>query len=372
MKNEEAGRHSAVCYLYEHDKSDFTPVQDARPFRNSLGLDLFSYKDRIYEGQTGIKLCSWDEGAALNDFVSKHGGLESVKKVIADTVALIGLSPRYTRPDEKKSEVFPPKERDENVVLAKDVYGKKHYYLRFYHENGIELYTMKNQHEFFQMVFVPCEGFMVGIDQKHRLDEILKLLPTLKDGIKGEIEKKFRAEMENPACYVNLGYANVLGRLDEAKEHNAPIIEERRRKSEQDAAEREQRRKQAEQERAQQYETAIRQAEKDILAGKEVVDVELSGKSLLMQLFREHSISVPLKTQGWIIHSLYSITYDPQKSEWSHDYYGRDSTAISKLLPQLAAAIQTKQQYEERYRADLSSHETEAPPVVELDAGYEQ
>ena len=32
---------------------------------------------------------------------------------------------------------------------------------------------------------------------------------------------------------------------------------------------------------------------KDILAGKEVVNREVNGKALIMQLFREHEIPVP-------------------------------------------------------------------------------
>ena len=84
-----------------------------------------------------------------------------------------GLSPRYTRPDEKKKDIFPPKEKDENRVFAKDLMGNKHYYYRFYNENGIELYTMEKKREFFQTVYIPCDGFMVGIDQRHRLEEVL-------------------------------------------------------------------------------------------------------------------------------------------------------------------------------------------------------
>ena len=53
-------------------------------------------------------------------------------------------------------------------MFAKDLMGNKHYYYRFYNENGIELYTMEKKREFFQTVFIPCEGFMVGIDQRHR------------------------------------------------------------------------------------------------------------------------------------------------------------------------------------------------------------
>ena len=69
-------------------------------------------------------------------------------------------------------------------MFAKNLMGNKHYYYRFYNENGIELYTMEKKREFFQTIYVPCDGFMVGIDQRHRLEEILKWLPTLKQGIR--------------------------------------------------------------------------------------------------------------------------------------------------------------------------------------------
>ena len=133
----------------------------------------------VYEGKTGLQFCSLQQAEDLAGFVEKHGGIEKVQKLIADSLERTGLSPRYTRPDEKKKDIFPPKEKDENRVFAKDLMGNKHYYYRFYNENGIELYTMEKKREFFQTVYIPCDGFMVGIDQRHRLEEVLKWLPTL-------------------------------------------------------------------------------------------------------------------------------------------------------------------------------------------------
>ena len=242
--------------------------------------------------------------------------------------------------------------------------GNKHYYYRFYHENGIELYTMEKKREFFQTVFIPCEGFMVGIDQRHRLEEILKWLPTLEHGIRGEIERVFDESMDDPKRWADLGFANLLGRYDEAKAHNAPILEERRQRDEQRKAEREAERRQREQEQQAHYDTAIREAEKDILAGKEVVNREVNGKALIIQLFREHEIPVPLKTQGWIINALHSIRYSPESGQWDYRYYkkSRDSTKMFELLPKLSAAIQTKQQFEEQGEAS-----PEAPAAADED-----
>ena len=71
------------------------------------------------------------------------------------------------------------------------------------------------------------------------------------------------------------------------------------------------------------------------MAGKEVINREINGKSLIMQLFREHEIPVPLKTQGWIINSLHSIRYDPQIGEWNYRYFkgSRNSTKCLTCFP---------------------------------------
>lgn len=341
-------KHSAVCYIFR--EGAFSPVREAKPFHNNFGLDLFQYKGAVYEGRTGLQLCPLQEAEYLELFVKSHGGIERVQQAITSGLERTGLSPRYTRPDEKKKEIFPPREKDENRVFSKDLTGKRHYYYRFYHENGIELYTLERKRDFFQTVYVSCEGFMVGLGQRHRLDEVLKWLSSLDHSIKDEIEKVFNQSMSDPNRWADLGFANLLGRYDEAKEHNAPIQEDRQRRHDQWQAEREAQERQRKEEQAALYNLAIREAEKDILAGKEVINREVNGKSLIMQLFREHEIPVPLKTQGWIINTLHSIHYSPESGHWNYRYYkgSRDSTKMFELLSKLSAAIQTKQQFEEQ------------------------
>ena len=223
-------KHSAVCYIFR--EGTFSPVREAKPFHNDFGLDLFQYKGAVYEGRTGLQFCPLKQAEDIASVIGKHGGLEKVQKLIADSLERTGLSPRYTRPNEKKKDIFPPKEKDENRVFAKDLMGNKHYYYRFYNENGIELYTMEKKREFFQTVYVPCDGFMVGIDQRHRLEEILKWLSTLEHGIRGEIERVFNESMGDPKRWADLGFANLLGRYYEAKRHNIPLEAERRQREE--------------------------------------------------------------------------------------------------------------------------------------------
>lgn len=133
--------HSAVCYIFR--EGAFSPVREAKSFQNEFGLDLFQYKGAIYEGRTGLCLCNLQQSQDLSGFMERHGGLESIEKQITNSLGRTGLSPRYTRPNEKKKDIFPPKERDENRVFSKDLMGKRHYYYRFYNENGIELYTLE-------------------------------------------------------------------------------------------------------------------------------------------------------------------------------------------------------------------------------------
>ena len=259
-------KHSAVCYIFR--EGAFTPVQETKPLRNDFGLDLFQYKGAVYEGKTGLHLCPARDAEYLALFIKSHGGIEKVQQVINSSLERTGLSPRYTRPDEKKKDIFPPKEKDENRVFAKDLMGNKHFYYRFYNENGIELYTMEKKREFFQTVYIPCDGFMVGIDQRHRLEEVLKWLPTLEHGIRGEIERVFNQSMEAPDRWADLGFANLLGRYEEAKAHNAPIAAERQRQADERRAQQEAREQQLTQERQARYDSAIREAEGNIMAGK--------------------------------------------------------------------------------------------------------
>jgi hypothetical protein len=85
-----------------------------------------------------------------------------------------------------------------------------------------------------------------------------------------------------------------------------------------------------------------------------------------MQLFREHNISVPLKTTGWIINSLQSVSYDEDRNTWNYRYWknskGRSggSTVFFELFHRLLAAVQTKQQFEEMTQIGEDTPETDS------------
>lgn len=74
MMNE---KHSSVCYIFR--EGAFSPVREAKPFRNDFCLDLFQYKGAVYEGRTGLHLCPLQEAEYLDLFIKSHGGIEQVQ-----------------------------------------------------------------------------------------------------------------------------------------------------------------------------------------------------------------------------------------------------------------------------------------------------
>jgi len=338
--------HSNVYYVYNNKESILEAVEKATGCKNSHGLDLFRYKKNVYEGRSGAGFISESELPNLDKKIEAMGGIEKLNEIIAQMLKKTGLSPRYTRPDERKSDVFPPDPAKENIVFAKDVYGEKHYYSRFDYE-GIEFFVLNKQiNESFRQVFVKCEGFMLGIGQYQNIDGIKEWLESLENGLKSEVERRFNESIANPERWVDIGYANILGRLDEANAHNAPIREARELERQLEKKQREEKRIADEEAEKAEYKQAISDAENKILNNQTVSNSDIHGKSLIMQLFREHGISVPLKTQGWVINALHSIEFDGQRDKWGYRYFNssKDSTIFSKYLSLLVSAIQTKRQ----------------------------
>jgi hypothetical protein len=337
-----------VFYVCKKD-TGFEAIKQARACKNGFGLDLFIYRGLVYEGRSGSMVCRDNMLPDLYANLEKYG-LEKFNKNIESLITYFGLgeSPRYTKPNERKRDIFPDTVK-ENIVFAKDEYGKKHYYFRFHNENGVELFTLKNETESYQTVFVQCDGYMIGIGSKGSYESIAERVAGFENGIKGEVERIFNESMANPQKWADGFFAEILGRAEEAKAHNAPIREAREQENQRRDAEREAKRVAEEQAEKAEYEQAIKTAESKILNKETVSNTDIQGKSLVMQLFREHEIAVPLKTQGWIINAMHSIEYDADRDRWSYRYFNnsRDSTVFSDYLPLLVSAVQAKQQFEE-------------------------
>ena len=95
----------SLCLRREEGKTAtkvFVPQKDARKLENKYGLDLFTLKKEIIEGRTGLQICCKGD---LDNFMQRYG--KEFESRVAKVIALEGLSPRYTRPNETKAEVFP-------------------------------------------------------------------------------------------------------------------------------------------------------------------------------------------------------------------------------------------------------------------------
>lgn len=359
--------HSAVCYIYKRD-SGFEAVSRTHTVKNDIGLDLFEYNGRLYEGKTGLQIHDNPDLSGLKDRIERIGGIEKIQQIIDDNIKRNGLSPRYTRPDEKKQDVF-PSDKDENIVFATEASGEKHYYFRFYNENGIELYIRNSDKEkytrfpdmeYSARVFAPCNGYMLYLDMKYRLDDILKKLSALEGGIYGEVERSFNAAMSNPNRYADLGFARILDRVEEAEKHNAPILERREAEYKQHRLERAEQERREKEAAEKEYAEAIAKAEKALLAGETVANPTINGKSLLLQLFREHNIELPLRTQGWVNNSLSSFSY--KDGYFQVRCSGRLSDPFMNGVIKLHEALLTKQQFLENANTDEEEIEADTMP----------
>ena len=70
---------------------------------------MFRIGNTFYEGQTGIVFCNISDPESLEEFIEKMGGekiRERVSAVVEKKAKENALSPRYTCPDEKLSDVF--------------------------------------------------------------------------------------------------------------------------------------------------------------------------------------------------------------------------------------------------------------------------
>ena len=155
--------------------------------------------------------------------------------------------------------------------------------------------------------------------------------------------------LSNPDMWADVRFANFLGRREEADAHNQPIRETREAERQAEYESRNHREEENRLQEQREYSAAIFDAEQHVLQKRELVDDDLRGTSLILQLFRENGITLPLKTQGWVKSSLHSIYHD-DKYGWSYRYRGRESSVILDYVKQLVVKMDHK--YEQAVEPD--------------------
>jgi len=335
-------KHSNVYYTRETDGT-YKPCKSATGIRNDIGADLFRYKGLVYEGTTGVFM--FNESRIAEYLEDCRGREDKYREIVEKTAAHYGLSPRYTQPEVMKKDLFPPDSRK----LANALYHKeKCYFSRAYNENGIELYTMDKEKASYPTLYAPCNGWMIGIGPSSDLDKTLSFLTQPGFNLYDYLVERYETALNNLDKWADAGIAEFLGRREEADEHNRPIKEQREAERIDRIEKREAEQRAREEQAQREYETAIEKAETAIMDGRTVDNTEIGGRSLILQLFRENGIELPLKTQGWVKSSLANIHRDGDNG-WSYNYYGgkgsQGSTVFKGYIKELADAIQYKRQY---------------------------
>jgi len=285
----------------------------------------------------------------IDDFLKRletdPGFLENAKATIQKSIKKHGLSPRYERPDEKYDDLFPPKPKDK-TLLASTLDEGKHYFAEVYTGNDFSLYKQKSElNSEHARLYILYEGWMLGLGSAYQIDDYIKDLTVSVPDYRRIMTDSLEQSLADPDKWANPGYAIFLGRLEEALEHNQPIREQRQ--EERDAEQRERDRADEEQRQKEQneYNSAIYDAEQAIYNDKPVKNSEIRGTSLILCLFRDNGIDVPLKTQGWIKSALHSVHYDEKDNEWTYRYYNKthaQSNSFSGCFEQLVSAIGKK------------------------------
>ena len=355
--------HSNVYYKRTND-GIYTPCKNAVGVKNNAGVDLFRENGVIYEGSTGASIGNESRLNELLDGINKDS--EKFKANIQKFIDSHGLSPRYTQPEVKKDDLFP---RDESRKLMNVLYHKeKCWFTKIENVNfqsEFDLYLMdKEKSDYGKGIYIPCNGWMIKIDWADNFEKALEFLRQPGFDLYNHIVERFENELANPQKWADFGIAEFLGRVEEAKAHNQPIKEmrdaENRKRTEKIEAERRNREEKA----AAVYTTAMSGAEQSILDRKPVVNKDIGDKDLLLQLFRENGIELPLKTQGWVKTSLAEIYPKTNNNKWSYRYCGNPSTVITDYINKLVEAVTAKHQNLETVKSIASEQSKDKTSIL--------
>jgi len=333
-------KHSNLYYVLQKDQT-YKPCKKATGMRNPLGVDIFRYDGMAYDGKTGLGLCPADE--VLSTLQKRCTSKEQYDELIQPAIVKHGLTPRYTEPEVRREQLFP---RDMNRTLERVSGSKsKHYFIRIDTlENGLEIFLLESNmacEPYDQMLYTKLNDWMVVLDSLSRKDAVYQKLSSPGFDLLQVLLDKLEAALANPQIWVDPGLGDLFNRRAEADAHNKPIREAREDEQRLEDAAREAAAAAHEQQLEQAYRTAISTAEQNLINGQVVTATDIDDRSLLLQLFRENNITLPLRTQGWVRSSLTRIQ---RKGDDNATYYhsGANSSVIGEYIMQLIHVLEAK------------------------------
>lgn len=192
------------------------------------------------------------------------------------------------------------------------------------HHNGFDFYMLRTDYEKndgFQRIYFEHDGYFFPIASGiERIKRYLDQNPSfnLLEWITADFEESLKTGER-----INKGYAQFLGREEEAKK--AVEAYKERKRIEQEKQE-EERRKQ-ELEKQKEEEKRLAQSENEFIEGEKI-----TGEDFL-KLCEKYNISLPVRTKGWAKENLISI------SKTSYRFYGNESKTILDYAEKLYKTI---------------------------------
>ena len=247
--------------------------------------------------------------------------------------------------------------------MAKSLYEERRcWFTRVFHEDGFSLYRMDKLKSPHNNLYTPCDGWMVSVFGRD-FNTLKNAITAPGYSIRDTMHTMYDKQAANPDQRIDIGVARFCGKEQEAHEHNAPIIEMEKREYDAQRSQREAERLAAEEASHRLYKREIMDAERSIMLAGRMINGDVCGKNIILQVFRENGIDLPLKTQGWVKSSLAEIYYNEKSEDWSYRYYGRPSSVIQPYIDELVAMIQARGiDYYVRRLEDIPSYSPAEPP----------
>lgn len=226
---------------------------------------------------------------------------------------------------EYKKQKYQKKKENEKYFISKVITytGIKRKYFEFIKEvNGLKFYALKNQIKEYDKAFISVNNYMIGIclinNIKNAAEQIIRDNINIHEYIKNIFERDL-----NNNRIVSLGIAEYLNRLDEAKNHNKKI-QEQRKELEKEKQIQEGIKRLKEEEQHKQY---LTEQSRKYIAGEEITG------NVFYELCKQYNIEIPIRTAGWIKNNLVTIKYKDDCTDYTH--YKNNSKKIHEVAHEL-------------------------------------
>ena len=205
------------------------------------------------------------------------------------------------------------------------------------HYKGFDFYKLrKNADTDWTMIYFYHDGHFFPIS--NNVDNIKNFLDNNSNfDMSAFIVSEFEESLKTGAN-VSMGYAQYLGREQEALE----AVRRFRERKEQEKAEREAKKVEEERKRLQEKENAITAAEQDYKENKYI------NGDIFLELCDKYNITIPIRTRGWIKENLTRIKYNSERSV-SYSHTGNPSKSIVDIAFSLYNSLTESEQESGEY-----------------------